>query len=295
MEFWIILVVIAQFFQAIVVLLDKYLVTSPEIPRPAVYAFYVGALSIFPIVLLPSGLISLPSFVTLKLSAIVGFTFIGAILFLYTALKWADATDVAPFLGAITAGATFFFSLKLLQSPLPEHFVAGIVFLIVGMLFVAHFRFHPLAFVFVVFSGLLFALSSIYMKIMFNQIDFMNAFFWSRMANFVAAMCLLLWPPVFKAVFSKTKRVSQRTISLVVGNKILSSLVFLVTLFAIKLGDVSIVNALQGLQFVFLFIIVGLLGERRPRYVKEVFRPGHILHKWVAIVLITSGLFVLFI
>ncbi|MDP2593483.1 MAG: hypothetical protein Q8P52_02435 [bacterium] len=295
MEIWILIVLVAQFFQAMVVLVDKYLVMSPEIPRPAVYAFYVGALSIFPIVLWPFGIISLPSIEVAALSIVVAFSYIGALIFLYSSLKMADATDVAPMLGAITALATFSLATNIFGTPLPTHFILGIILLIVGMLFVAHIRFTGKAFAFILFSGILFAISSLCIKLMFTKAGFLDAFFWSRMGNVLGAVLLLLYPPVFAGVFKSALKATGKTVSLVVGNKILSSIVFLMILWAINLGDVSVVNALLGLQFIFLFIIVGALGRKRPKYVKEVFRSGHILHKLVAIVLITSGLFVLFI
>ncbi|PIQ92729.1 MAG: hypothetical protein COV70_00060 [Parcubacteria group bacterium CG11_big_fil_rev_8_21_14_0_20_39_22] len=295
MEFWILLVVVAQFFQAIVVLLDKYLVSSPEIPRPAVYAFYIGILSFFPIVLVPFGIIHLPSQLVIELALLVAGTYIGALIFLYSSLKVADATDVAPFLGAVTAASTFGFSFFILGSELPRHFFLGVVLLVVGMLFVAHLRFNLKALFFVICSGLLFAVSSVCIKLMFNNTDFINAFFWSRMGNVLGALLLLLWPPVLFAVFSGMKKSTNKIRSLVIGNKVLSGTVFLLLLWAINIGDVSVVNALTGLQFVFLFIIVIALGKRRPKYIKEVLRPGHILHKVVAIILITSGLFVLFL
>lgn len=295
MEFWIILVLIAQFLQAIVVLIDKYLVTSPEIPKPATYAFYVGVLSIFPIVLVPFGVIEMIPPEALWLAAIAAATYISALLYLYSALRIADATDVAPFLGAVTATATFLLSFVFLDSDLPPHFLQGIALLVLGMLFVAHIRFSSKGFWQLVAAGILFAASAIAIKLMFNKIDFINAFFWSRMANVAGALLLLFWIPNIRHISKSAEVSTSKTRWLIIGNKVLSGFVFLLMLVAIKMGDVSVANALAALQFIFLFVIVILLGEHRPKYIKEVLRPGHILHKVVATMLIFSGFLVLFL
>lgn len=54
MTFWLLLVILAHLFYALVFLIDKYIVSRP-LPHPVVYAFYVGVLSIFIWVLAPFG------------------------------------------------------------------------------------------------------------------------------------------------------------------------------------------------------------------------------------------------
>ena len=51
MSQWIILVVIAQFINAFVAIIDKYLVSSKRVGEPVVYAFYVSILSALSIII----------------------------------------------------------------------------------------------------------------------------------------------------------------------------------------------------------------------------------------------------
>lgn len=295
MELWILIAVFAYLLSAVVVLIDKYLVTSPEIPDPVVYAFYVGILSAFPIVIVPFGFVSIPNTETLLLSAFVAVTFISSVVLLYRSLKTAAATDVMPLLGASAAASTLFFSNALLGTDLSFKVYAGIALLIFGMLHVAHFRFTPLSLFYVILSGVLMSLSTVLIKIMFVSFGFADAFFWSRMANVAGALILLLWPPNALLIARSFRRSSPKTRFLVVFNKALAGLVFLLILISIRLGDVSVVNALAGLQFVFLLLFVVLLARRKPEFFKETLRPGHVAHKLFAMTFIVAGFLVIFL
>src|SRR3989344_4855381 len=112
---WIYLVLLAQFINAAVVLLDKFLLTSKSIARPLVYVFYVSMLSGVAFLLLPFRLIFpyqlvfWPTGPVIWLSLTIGIAFTLSIFFLYHALASADASDVAPVVGAVSALATLLF------------------------------------------------------------------------------------------------------------------------------------------------------------------------------------------
>ena len=88
MTLWIVLATLAQILNAAIVLVDKYVLVSHEsLGKPVVYAFYVSMLSGVVIVLLPLGVVSLPSLKVVALSLLSSITFILSVIFLYTALK----------------------------------------------------------------------------------------------------------------------------------------------------------------------------------------------------------------
>ena len=63
-----ILVVIGQFLNAGIVLIDKYILTSTAVSRPSSYSFYVGVSSVMAILVLPFGMVYFPDSQTLLLS-----------------------------------------------------------------------------------------------------------------------------------------------------------------------------------------------------------------------------------
>jgi uncharacterized membrane protein len=291
----ILFVILGQILNASTVLIDKYIVTKTSISRPGVYAFYVGMISGVVLVLLPFGIVHMPDSYTILLSLDIGFVFIASILFLYRALKHANATDVVAWLTAVSALTTFAFNSLFLHEKLPSSFPYAMVLLIIGILLVGHFRFYARSFIQVVLSGTLFGLSVVLIKILFSTVSFVDGFFWSRIGNTIAAFSLLLLPSIRRHVFQVTKNTTKKTGFLVVANRILGGLAFLCILYAIQLGSVSIVNALSSLQFLFIFMIIFFFGKYMPELYHHEFRRGHVLHKVLSMCFIISGFFVLFL
>ncbi len=300
MDFWILLVVAAQFLSAAVVLVDKFLVTHPTLPRPAVYAFYIAGLSIVAVVVLPFGVVSIPTVAIGGYSLLAGFTYVIAILIFYSALQRADASDVVPVVGAAAAVTTFLFRFYVTDDPLPPHFVWGFLFLVVGTALISHYRFRWRGFTMVVIAGVLLGVSSMFIKLVFLHTGpgiagFANGFFWTRMANVVAALSLLLWPPTLYAVTRHERSAAKRATGYIIANKTLAGVASLLVLVAISLGDVSLVNALGGLQFVFLFFFVLLCGKWFPEFFRDARSKQGLAQKGVAISIIVTGFFVLFL
>ncbi|OGN05088.1 MAG: hypothetical protein A2831_00195 [Candidatus Yanofskybacteria bacterium RIFCSPHIGHO2_01_FULL_44_17] len=291
---WIYLALFAQVLSGLVILLDKFLVSSKAVSRPVVYAFYVGIMSGAVVVYFP--LVSWPTFRVIELSFVIALTYIFSILFLYKSLKISDASDVAPVMGAVSALSTFLFSLWLLKDALPGNFLIGFVFLVAGMFLMSRLRFSKSSTSYVILAGILFGISSVFVKIIFRETTFWDGFFWSRMANVAGAFMLLLWPGNFTAVIKNFKESRAKTKLLVVANKALAGLAFLFVLLAIRMGDVSLVNAIGGMQFVFVLLFAFILTKKIPGHFSENVHEGNVfLHKFVSTMLIVVGFFMLFI
>lgn len=292
---WVYFIIIAQFLNAIVTLVDKHLVTSPLIGKPAVYTFYIGALSSVAVLLLPFGVVFTPVPAVLWLSLAAGVSYIFSLLFLYKSLKLSDASDVAPALGAVSAVATFGFSFLFLGGRLSDNFLYGFILLVIGTFITSYFHLTKKATLFLITAGIMFGFSTVLLKELFNRTAFWNGFFWSRMANVLGVALLLLWPANLKAVLGNIKTSSAGTKTAVVANKVIAGFAFLMILYAIKLGDVSIINALTGVQFAFLLIFTILFTKKFPRYFYETAHHHAILRKVFATVFIITGLALLFL
>jgi drug/metabolite transporter (DMT)-like permease len=115
------------------------------------------------------------------------------------------------------------------------------------------------------------------------------------MGNVVAALTLLFFPSIRSNLFKITKSTSSKTGALVIFNRIIGGVAFLCVLYAIRLGSVSVVNALSSLQFVFVFFLIFVFAKEVPDLYHHEFRKGHILHKVLAMCFIIAGFFVLFL
>lgn len=293
---WLYIALVAQFLNAAVILLDRFLVTSKTIKHPVVYAFYVSILSGVVIVLWPLGYVRPPTADVVWLSLAVAVTYIFSILCLYKSLKISEASDVAPVMGAISASATFIFSLLILETDLSPNFLIGFILLVAGTALMSSLRLSFTSVMYAMLAGILFGLSSVIMKVIFSKTDFLDGFFWSRMANVASALMLLIWPGNLRAVTRSLLQSSSSTKLLVLANKTLAGLALLLIFIAIKLGEVSLVNAASGLQFVFLLFFALIFTKEMPRFFSETINDREVLwHKFIATAFIVSGFFVLFL
>lgn len=265
MATWLGLVIAAQFITAITVLVDRHiLVRSEHVGRPVVYAFYVSLLSGFVIVLAPFGLIAMPKLPVVMISLVQAFTFLAAIYCLYSALKAARASDVAPVVGAVSAIASLILAGIWIDGDISSAFVMPILLLTAGTALISHFHFRKHSLAYALAAGALFGLTVFLAKLVYLQTAFIDGFFWTRTMCIVAALALLVVPAWRVAILRGGGKASGGTKALVLGNKLLAGVAGVMTALAISLGSVSVVNALAGLQFVFLFLFAFLFAEQMP-------------------------------
>lgn len=293
---WVALAALAQLISACIVLVDKYvLVSHAPLGKPAVYAFYISILSGFVLVLVPFGLLSPPSLEILTLSMLASVTFILSILFLYSALKRGNASDAVPIVGAVTAVVTVHLAFVFLHQDLPRALIPAFLLLVVGTLLISHFRLTWNSIGLVVVAGVFFAASAVLLKLIFLQTNFIDGFFWSRMTNVVGALFLLAIPANRQAIFHGYRRTSHKMKWLVISNKALGGFAGALTLLAISMGSVTIVNAMAGLQFVFLIVFAYFGAQWFPHAFKGEVHEHKFPHQIYGIICIVAGLAALFL
>ena len=218
-----------------------------------------------------------------------------ALVSLYDALKQADASDVMPVIGAVSAMATFGMSYFFLDAVLTHNFISGIALLSLGTLFVSQLRFKVKTIVNTIHSGLFFALHYITMKGLFLETSFDDGFFWSRIGFVIFALSLLLVPVYWEKIKEQTVNTSKKAGLLVFGTKALAGVAAFMLLKATDLGDVAVVQALDGLKFVFILIISLFIGRYIPICAGENERdPQTIVRKAIYVSIIAIGFIVLF-
>jgi len=309
MPIWILIVIIAQFLNAVVAIVDKHIVTGKKVSQPIVYAFYVGILSTLSIsvfflsfVPLDFGTFSLPhihkifspSLKLTLLSLLAGYTFITSLFFLYTAFKKSDASDVVPVTGSVNAIVTFLISFIFIGEVLTDNFVLGFTFLIMSMVILSHFRFTMKVLMYAIFSGIFSAIYYCSMKVMFNDFAFDQAFFWSRMGILLATLTILLVPHYRKNIFHGVKQTKVGHTAWIIGNSILGGVAGIALLKATELGSVTVVQVLGGLQFTFLVIFSILFGKSTPETFGENNNINDIIQKVVSVSFIVIGFYLLF-
>lgn len=304
---WLTLTIAAQFLNSIVALIDKYLVTSKRVTTPLLYVFYTGVLALLGIIIyIPSLFIAnipLPQFSLVTLLSPILFLFVilavlaqlTALWGLFSALKKNDASDVMPVIGSLAAIFALIISYIWFQTILPVNFTFGFGLLVLGTLFVSHFRFSRKVFWYSALSGFGFAIHGILLKEVLNQSSFDTGFFWFSICMTVLSFFLFLLPNIrINFGYQKKEKHIKKTGLILISTKIVAGIAGILLIKAIELGEVSMVQALGGLQFLFLFIFAVVLGPYTSVDFGENNNRRDIYQKLIAVTIIFTGFIVLF-
>jgi uncharacterized membrane protein len=307
---WILLATLGQFLNAVVAVLDKYIVSDEKVmPRPFVYAFYSCLLTGFWAVIFFAGLIpplgalgvpslanvQFPTIQVISMAFLTAYTFFMALVSMYDALRHSDASVVMPIIGTISALATFGLSYVFLDVGLTQGHVIGIILISLGTLLVAQALPEWSVILHVIHSGVFFALHYITMKGLFMETSFDDGFFWSRISFVLFALSLLMVPVYWDKIKAQSKSTTKKTGVIVISTKVIAGVAAFLLLKATDLGEVSVVQALDGIRFVFILIITSVFAHWLPSSATDKdLRPRVFFRRFVVILLITSGFFMLF-
>ncbi len=308
---WIFLAVVAQFLNALVAIVDKRIVSDEKIlPKPFVYGFYTCLISgawvgVYFLGFLPFsfGGVVFPSFdnvmrptlEVVALSYLAAYTFFIGLVSMFSALREADTSDVIPVVGATSAIASFGLGHFFLGTVMTSHYGLGVAILAFGTFLVSHFHFTMKTALVAVHSGLFFAFHYIAIKGLFMVTSFDDGFFWSRMAFVFFALSLLMIPNYFNKIREQTKTTTRQAGYLILANKILAGVSTILILKATDLGDVAVVQALGGLQYIFILLLgIFFTLSTTPVPIGERYHKETILQKTLFVAVITIGFLVLF-
>jgi drug/metabolite transporter (DMT)-like permease len=318
---WLIVSVGSYFINAGVYIADKFLL-SKKIHSSITYAFYVGIWSIFNFVLLPLDF-WVPNLRELSLDIFAGVLFLITLVFWYKALHQSEATRVVPIVGALVPIFSFLFSFIFFGEGLSERQLLAFLVLINGGILISikrtrfyylkevndrlrnkfgdmvgsvHAAYRPTQRLIInsVVSALFFAGYYILIKYIYIQQPFIGAFVWSRLGTFLAVMFILFVPSWRRLVLEKHRgQKSLKNLSFFILVRLLAAAAFIMVNWAISLGNVALVNALQGVQYIFLFFMVLFISAKYPKILEEELGGGVLLQKVIGTFLIVIGLYML--
>jgi uncharacterized membrane protein len=311
---WVLLAIAGYGINAVVSLLDRFMVTAKKVPNPFMYAFYVCILSagsilafaadpLFELVGIPNLFpswegIGAPDFGTIALSLVVGATVFLGLYMMYESLRRKHASDVVPVITSVAAVTALATELSV-GRVLADSMLIGVVLIVLGTLLISHFRFDRITRAFAVGSGIAFGLQTVLLSYLFER-DFDGGFLWSRLSLALVALVaygfvILPYRKVTKKPRIATRKEHARGIAWVIANKVLAGFGAILIFRAIEQGSPSVVQALSGFQFLALLVLGFAFGNKTPAEYGEEYTRDEIAQKVVAVLLITAGMAFLFI
>lgn len=283
---------------AVNAVIDKFLLHKKRIDEPATYAFAIGVLSLAAIVLIPFGF-TIPSVDEAMLSLTAGIFFTFALYLFFSALKLSEASRVVPVQGGFVPFFTLIFAYFVIGERLTADDLLAFGLLVAGSVLIGkgskgrkgskrrNWISYALG------AALLFAMSFTMTKAVFETLGFINGFIWTRLGMAAGALLLFTDPKSRQAILVQIHSTSHNTGTLFIAGQIIGALAGMAQNFAIAQGSVTIVNALQGTQFVFVLGLTAFLSLWHPQILKEESSQKILIRKIAAVALISIGVAVL--
>jgi len=303
---WLTIAIGAYFLTAVNSIIDKFLLRR-SIPSPLAYSFYVGLFSAFVIILIPFFGLEWPGLYQFSVALTVGAIYLFALIAFFYALKKDEASRVVPLVGAMTPVFILIMSHLFFGGKVSMNDFTVMSFLVMGGFLISYkkdihcgiLEFKKYSCVqglqFSILASFFFAIFFVLAEYVFSHQDFMSGFIFTRLGSFALALLLLLVPFYKRAIQKTTKRVGKGAGGLFVANKTLAGVAFLLVNYAIASGgNPALVNALEGVKYIFVLAIALVLSLKFPNIIRERISVPDIIQKSSAIVLIFFGIFLLF-
>lgn len=294
---WFVLALFAYLLISINLTLDKILL-GKSIPNPLSYCFYMGLLSIFGLIFAPFGRVW-TGYPNAFFGILVGMVFLVSLFFMYKVLFQSEASRVGPAIGGLTPIFVSLLAFVFLEEKFDFPKILAFSLLVTSGIVISWEkkvvgikRKKNEVFKLIFLSAFLFAVYYVLLKSVFIGQNFVSGFIWTRVGSFLGALLLLVPKGNREIIFGTSQNLKVSSAGLLIFNKTLSGVAFAFLNYAIFLGSVSLINAMQGLQYVFLFIIATFLSYKYPNLISERVDKRNLFQKGLAIFLIVCGLFI---
>lgn len=324
---WLILAISSYFFLALASFLDKYILGG-ALPSPKIYTFYTGILSLLAILIIifggflsldslpllqrffPGGLdfLFIPELSLILLSLLTGIIFLLALLVYFKGIHSFEVSRIAPAVGGITPIfiliLIYLFAFISLEADFqkriltPKEYLA-LAFLILGSVILTLHREKLTtlkSFKIAIIASFLFGLEFVLTKLVYTYLPFWAGFIWIRAGEFLGAISLLLFFDVRTKIFRHGKGFGRKIAPSFILTKTSGATGRVLQSAAIyfsPLAFLPIINALSGIQYVFLIILATVFFFKFPKILKEEISKKVLVQKTLAIWLIVAGLFFL--
>jgi len=286
----VLIAIIAHGLIGISLVWDKVLLKRRGTQNLLSYVFWLGAISIFGLLLLPFGYKS-PPLKVVCIAAGAGAIDLAASFFYYAALQRGEASESLAVMGGFTPVATAAIGYGLLSRQLEGTQLVGFAIMSVGGFVMFLSEKLPLSKILppVVMAAGLFGLANVLEKVAYNQSNFVSVFVWFSIGTFLASVSLM-GPPLWrKQIFTNTGSAEPRSRFWYFTNRFVSGVGSFLVVYAISRTHPALVSAISGVRYAVIFVGAFLLTKFKPEWLKEDFRPRQLLIKAAGTCLVIAG------
>jgi drug/metabolite transporter (DMT)-like permease len=305
---WLPIAIGAYLLYALAALGDKALLAG-SFKTPATYAMFVGVGGLIPFVVLALVIgIPVPSFAAVGYAFVSGILFILALLPYYRGIQRFEVSRIVPATGGLVPIFTFILGIVFLpggDSFTPLGLVAFAI-LICGSVLLSIDRAKRVSAASIriaLLASLLFASSFLLLKSAYLLQSLWSGLLWVQMGAAVTGIALFLIlrdvrEDVRVRVRGNASGENRKTLKLFLATQASAAGASILQHAAFYLAPAALfafVNALQGVQYLFLLVLAVVLSRRFPALFNEETSKGSLVQKGIGIALIVLGLVALIV
>lgn len=297
---WLIITILSYLILALVFLVDKYLLVGP-IPNPKVYAFYIGILGGAVLLLIPFIDFYVLEPMQLIFAFISGASFVLGMFWFFKGLKLFESSRIVPAVGGILPIFTFLFIYIFSkgEEKIQSGDVLALLLLVFGSVLITYERRKGVSLRSLkisVVAAFFLAMSFIFSKYVYMAHPFLLGLVWIRTGGALLALTFLFSTRFRNELFERKIKLEKKTAVVFLTGQAAGAGANILQNWGVALAPliyVAFINALQGVQYVFLLIFTALLSVKFPKILKEEISGVTIFQKIIAVLFIGTGLTVL--
>jgi drug/metabolite transporter (DMT)-like permease len=285
------LAIIAHGLIGISLVWDKVLLKNPGTRNLASYVFWLGAVSVFGVILVPFGYKG-ASFGLLALAFAAGIVHLFGVFFYYLALKRGEASNTLAIMGGFSPVATVAIGFLFLSQQMTGWQLIGFALMTAGGFLMFGSEKLPMKKLLppVLLAAALLGLVNILEKVVYNQTNFVTGYVWFTIGTFIGALSLLLRPAWRTQIFEESGQDNPRNRFWYFVNRFMAGVGSFLVFFAISHAQPALVDAISGVRYTIIFIGAFALTKFRPEWLRENFSGRQLVTKSVATLLVVAGL-----
>lgn len=286
----VLIAIIAHTLVGISLVWDKVLLQKKGMQNLLSYVFWLGAISVFGLVLIFFGF-RLPGWKVAGMGLAAGFCDLVATYFYYAALKAGEASEELAAMGGFTPVATVLLAIPLLGAHLDGQF-AGFVLMTCGgfVMFFGEKLPYRTMLPRIVAAALFFGLTNVLQKIVFNEAKFVSGYVFFTIGTTIGALALLIPPAWRRQIFQHSEDAPPKSKAGYFLNRFVAGVGSFLVVFAVSRAQPSVVEAISGVRYVVIFLGAYAITMWRPNWFREDFTRRGLLVKLAGTALVVAGL-----
>jgi drug/metabolite transporter (DMT)-like permease len=286
----ILIAVVAHGLIGISLVWDKALLQKRETKNLLSYVFWLGAISIFGLVLLGFGFI-MPSLKLAGIGFAAGLVDLIGSYFYYAALKSGEASEELAAMGGFAPVATALIAYPLLGHPIGGNVIGFVVMTCGGfIMFFAEKQRLKQMLPKIILASAGFGLTAVLQKIVFNGTNFVSGYVFFTLGTTVGAFAMLIPPSWRRQIFEHSEEAPPRSKFWYMFNRFVAGVGSFGTVYAVSRTSPALVSAISGVRYVIIFLGAYGITKLKPEWFREDFRTWVLVTKVIATCLVIAGL-----